>query len=133
MTDVDSMIRACLEDGDLKVDIHNGRVYSTRGKSLREMPVEITRKGYMRFRFMKDGVQCHFRVHRVVYIAAYGSIPKGLTIDHINNDKSDNRVCNLQVLTNRENIQKAWKERRARRGMLLLDDKETGNVRINSL
>lgn len=96
---VDSMIRSCLADGDLAVDVHNGKVFSMRGNSPREMPVEITRKGYRRFRFSKDGTLCHFRVHRVVCIAEYGSIPEGLTIDHINNDKSDNRVCNLQILT----------------------------------
>lgn len=41
-------------------------------------------------------------VHRVVWFAHRGEIPSGLTINHINGIKSDNRLDNLELLTNRE-------------------------------
>jgi hypothetical protein len=50
-------------------------------------------------------MQC--RVHRIVWIAERGVIPDGYVIDHINNDKLDNRLCNLQLLTAAENSTKA--------------------------
>lgn len=45
-------------------------------------------------------------VHRIVYETFVGEIPKGYDIDHINSVRNDNRVCNLQQLTHRENILK---------------------------
>lgn len=52
--------------------------------------------------------QC--RVHRILWIAAHGIIPDGYVIDHINNDKLDNRLCNLQLLRPEENSTKAAKD-----------------------
>lgn len=55
------------------------------------------------------------RVHRVVYEAFVGKIPKGYDIDHINSDRGDNRLVNLQLLTHRENIIKSWKTRKQKK------------------
>ena len=50
-------------------------------------------------------------VHRFVYESYYSIIPDGLVIDHINNDKIDNRICNLQLMTQQENSLKGVKNR----------------------
>lgn len=42
--------------------------------------------------------------HRLAWLYVNGSWPIG-TLDHINIDKSDNRISNLRVLSNEENIQ----------------------------
>ena len=42
--------------------------------------------------------------HRFIYEVFKGPIPKCFEIDHINNDKTDNRIENLQLLTHKENI-----------------------------
>ena len=39
--------------------------------------------------------------HRLVWLYVYGYFPK--YIDHINRDKSDNRLCNLREVTNQQN------------------------------
>ena len=44
-----------------------------------------------------------FRSHRVVWKMAHGVEPLGLDVDHINGDKSDNRLENLQLLSHRAN------------------------------
>lgn len=48
----------------------------------------------------------HYTVHKIVWCTFNGPVPKGYVIDHINNDRADNRLCNLQLLTNAENVQK---------------------------
>ena len=45
-------------------------------------------------------------LHRQVWVDNNGKIPDGLTVDHINNDKLDNRIENLQLLTRSENSAK---------------------------
>lgn len=43
-----------------------------------------------------------FKMHRVAWLIYYGDWPIG-EIDHINNDRSDNRISNLRIATRNEN------------------------------
>ena len=52
-----------------------------------------------------------YYVHRFVYECFNGLIPYGKVIDHINNMKDDNRLCNLQLVTQQENCLKSAKRR----------------------
>ena len=41
-------------------------------------------------------------VHRLVYMAFVGDVPAGHTIDHVNQNKEDNRLANLRAVTPRD-------------------------------
>ena len=56
--------------------------------------------GYMKVRV--DGVQTYH--HRVIWIMNEGGIPKGLVVDHINRDKSDNSLDNLRLVSHQFNL-----------------------------
>ena len=77
----------------------------------RIMKPQKTLKGYLSVNLYKNGLNKRFYVHRLVANAFIGKID-GLTIDHINNDKSDNKVSNLSIMTQNENYMKYIKENR---------------------
>ena len=51
------------------------------------------------------------QVHRFVYECYNGIIPEGKVIDHINDIKNDNRLSNLQLMTQKDNCKKSAKNR----------------------
>lgn len=59
-----------------------------------------TSNGYLR---VKIG-QTHYRVHRIIWKLYHGTdIPDLQQIDHINRNRTDNRIGNLRVVTASEN------------------------------
>lgn len=45
-----------------------------------------------------------YYAHRLVWLAEHGVLPAGL-VDHINRDRSDNRIQNLRVVSAKENME----------------------------
>lgn len=52
-------------------------------------------------------------IHRFIYEAVYGPIPEGLDVNHINENKTDNRIENLNLMTRKENINFGTRTERA--------------------
>ena len=68
--------------------------------------------GYFKCNVRKYGErQKTYWVHRFVWECFNGLIPEGKQIDHINDVKDDNRLCNLQLVTPQENCNKSAKNR----------------------
>ena len=70
-------------------------------------------RGYMMCNVKKhgqNGQKC-MHVHRFVWECFNGIIHGNKVIDHINDDKEDNRLCNLQLVTHQENCKKSAKKR----------------------
>lgn len=67
--------------------------------------------GYPQISLCKNNKVKNVRVHVLVATAFLGHIPNGstLVVDHINENREDNRVENLQILNHQCNIQKSRK------------------------
>lgn len=59
---------------------------------------------YQRIMYKGKSIQAH----RIVWMAFNGLIPKDLQINHKNGIKSDNRLVNLEIVTNSQNTQHAF-------------------------
>lgn len=88
----------CLElaNGDfLEIDFKKGIVYSRRFAN-KEIGC-INTKGYIVSTLHLNGERKQIKLHRLIWIAKYGLIPKGYILDHKNRIKSDNRIINLRL------------------------------------
>ena len=95
------MIKAIQQNTDYGVD-ENGSVYSIRFN--KQLAGSIQSKGYKQIFTFKDGKHKAYMVHRLIWETFMGPIPDGLEIDHINRNRTDNRLENLRVVTHKENI-----------------------------
>ena len=81
---------------------------------------ETVKGGYYRVHLFKNGKGSHLLVHRLVYAAFCGEIPPGTQVNHINEDKSDNRLENLNLMTPKDNTN--WGTANERRSKAQLND-----------
>ena len=64
-----------------------------------------TTDGYLRISISHGKVHKVLILHRIIALTWFGE--SKLQIDHINGNKQDNRICNLEYVTNIENIHRA--------------------------
>lgn len=52
-----------------------------------------------------------YQAHRLAWLLGHGEDPVNQETDHVNRDRSDNRLCNLRLATHAQNIQNIGKPR----------------------
>jgi hypothetical protein len=104
---------------DYKI-FRDGTIWSWRKNSAetRTLVPRIDRYGYHAVGLYRDGKRFYMRVHRLVWEAHVGPIPDGMTIDHLNEVKADNRLENLEVVSTGENLRRARENGRRERGSI---------------
>ena len=80
-----------------------GRVRSLKHGKIRILkPNKV--KGYLCVYLCKDGKKKQFLVHRLIWETFNGEIPEGMEVNHINENKTDNRLKNLNLMTHFDNV-----------------------------
>lgn len=91
----------------------------------------INSGGYLRVNLSKDGKMRHEYVHRLIaktFIPNPGRLPE---VNHINRNKSDNRVCNLEWCSTKENANAALQTGKyARSRVVIARSRTTGEERF---
>ena len=61
-------------------------------------------KGYWQCHLISDdNKQWNTKIHRIIWQSINGEIPKGYEVNHIDEDKSNNSITNLNLLSPKEN------------------------------
>lgn len=92
-------IRWALKNEKLLAYTETGIVTNTRSNGTGF----ITSRGYLQISFTKNGKSYQPFIHQVIMVKA-GFNLIGLTVNHISGDKLDNRLCNLEAVSNQENL-----------------------------
>lgn len=83
----------------------DGSVFSEKyGRTLTPHP---TAKGYLTIQFWHDASRKTLRLHRVVWEAWNGPIPFGLEVNHLDFDKANCFLRNLELLPHIDNVRHA--------------------------
>lgn len=61
------------------------------------------RSGYWRVRLSKGGIAITYMVHGLVAAAFIGPRPEGYEVNHIDGDKANSKLSNLEIVTRSEN------------------------------
>lgn len=82
-----------------------GKIFSTKQKTLKQLKTRVNSRGYEEIKIQRN----NYKVHRLVAIA-YISNPENLPqVNHIDGNKLNNDVSNLEWATNSDNQYHAWK------------------------
>lgn len=80
---------------------NKGRARSTKTNNL--MKGKLRRDGYIEWCLTIDGKKGSYIAHRLVYETFCGPIDQDLVINHIDGDKTNNQLDNLEMITKSEN------------------------------
>jgi hypothetical protein len=113
-----------------------GRVKSLKFNKQRILKGGLGAMGYVKVILCKSNTKKNITVHQLVAMAFLNHTQNGhkLVIDHINDNKTDNRLENLQIVTQRFNSCKTQGKYTSKyKGVYWFNDKKkwSSNIRIN--
>jgi len=84
----------------------SGKFERLRAGARSGSPVGTPHKGgYVSVGFLHRGVPFRLLGHRLAWMLSNGPIPEGMQVDHINGNRSDNRLENLRLVSHAGNQQ----------------------------
>jgi hypothetical protein len=97
-----------VSSGVWTVDPTTGVIRNAKGRKLGHVNADGYREIGVRTTTSSKDPKFTAYAHRIICEAAWGPIPPGLTVDHLNGRKDDNRLSNLDLVTLSENVKRAY-------------------------
>lgn len=108
-----------------KID-RDGRIANF--KTGRFLKIQKNKKGYNCVQLSGNGKLKSFLIHRLVYELFKGEIAEDLEINHIDGDKNNNSIDNLEAITHQQNLIKA-----VEKGLIKSGEESCNSKRVASL
>lgn len=88
--------------GRYEVDVENGKIINYYGWEVGSKH----KNGYVVVALRRQGIVKKYYLHRVIWETVFGEIPTGFDVHHINGDKTDNKISNLELINWYKHINK---------------------------
>ena len=102
----------------------DGEIYSEESRAW----LNVGGHNYYKLNLVVDGRIETMFVHRIVAETYLGVIPTGYEVNHINGNTFDNRVENLEIVTQQENLQHQFENGLFRYESVVVDDVQYRNM-----
>lgn len=112
---------------------NKGNVRSFKYKLVRLMNKNIDRGGYYRVKLTSKGIGKYVSLHRLVASNFINEIPNHMVINHIDGNKSNNCIENLEIVTQSENLKHAFDnnlKKKESKSVVMIDKNTFETLRI---
>lgn len=87
----------------------DGKIFSDKYNTRRQLKPRINKKGYYYVNLCKNGKYKSVEIHRLVAKHFLPNFDESLQVNHIDGCKTNDNVSNLEMVTQSENLQHAYK------------------------
>ena len=106
-----------------------GQIYNKKTKRVSIGNLQST--GYMRITLTQNGKPLKsFCTHRLVYECINGPIPDGMQINHIDSNRQNNCIDNLELVTPSENLKHYYKTKKYKTKIEITSDKPIESIKM---
>lgn len=110
-----------------------GRIRSLKYNEVRILKPGENGWGYYLVNLYLNNVKKTSSVHRLTWTAFNGQIPEGLEINHKDEDKTNNSLANLELVTPSQNINYGTRNKRISKRIQMIDKNNNTLKTFNSL
>lgn len=109
-------LKGNIESLPIRIKCRGGAYRVTKPKKIKSF---VASNGYLAVDLTSDGKKKRHYIHRLIYSHFVSEIPKGMVINHKDNNPLNNEIVNLECVTQRDNVRHYWSLKKGSVGVFL--------------